>query len=98
MAAKVIESGAVQRQRDRFTIDACAASLPLAGMLLASGTPLHAQAALVLLDAILGRWGSYMHDLLGWVAGVQGWGAGWRLVGSSRALQLPLRCRLLPLH
>ncbi len=65
MAAKVIESGAIQRQRDRFTIDACAACLPLAGALLASGAASHAQAALLLLDAILGRWGTYMHDLLG---------------------------------
>lgn len=66
MAAKVIECGALQRQRDRFSLEVCTAVVPLLGALLASHEPLHAGAALQLLDAILERWGPYVADVLRW--------------------------------
>lgn len=66
MAAKVIESKALQRLNpDRFTPELCAAAAPLLrAMLEPPTTPLQQQAALQLLDAILARWGAYVQSAL----------------------------------
>lgn len=58
-------SRALQRHPDRFSLELCSEAALLTGQLLGSASSWHQQAALQLLDATLGRWGSYVHDVLG---------------------------------
>ena len=67
LAAQVVRSGALHKQRDRFTLDVCTAAVPLLEALAASDAQQHGQAVLQLLDAILERWGAYALDVLRWV-------------------------------
>ncbi|KAI3430413.1 hypothetical protein D9Q98_005008 [Chlorella vulgaris] len=64
LAAQVVRSGALHKQRDRFTLDVCTAAVPLLEALVASDAQQHGQAVLQLLDAILERWGAYALDVL----------------------------------
>lgn len=65
VAARVLDSRVLQaRCPDRFTIELCAEAAPLCHSLLASGVAVHQQAALGLLDAMLGRWGDYVRGAL----------------------------------
>ena len=65
MAARVLDSRVLQsRCPDRFSIELCAEAAPLCRSLLASPAAVHQQAALGLLDAVLGRWGDYMRGAL----------------------------------
>ncbi|KAL4422687.1 hypothetical protein ABPG75_008884 [Micractinium tetrahymenae] len=64
VTANVVSSHALQRHPDRFSLELCSEAAPLARQLLGSACAWHHQAALQLLDAILGRWGGYLHDVL----------------------------------
>ncbi|PSC69091.1 katanin p80 WD40 repeat-containing subunit B1-like protein isoform X1 [Micractinium conductrix] len=60
----VVESGVLQRPADRFTIKFCGEALPLAGLLLASPSTRHHQAALRLVEEMLNSWGTFVSDVL----------------------------------
>ncbi|PRW32885.1 katanin p80 WD40 repeat-containing subunit B1 [Chlorella sorokiniana] len=65
VASRVLASRVLQTPcPDRFTIELCAEAAPLCCTLLASPAAVHQQAALGLLDAVLGRWGDYMRGAL----------------------------------
>lgn len=72
MAARVIESRALQAQRsaNRFTLELCTETAPLCAALLASPAAAHHQAALQLLQEMLARWGDYMRGTLRRVGGL----------------------------
>lgn len=66
MTAVVFASRALQQGHpDRFTPELCAAAAPLLHALLSPpAAPLHQQAALQLLAAVLERWGDYVRGCL----------------------------------